>query len=340
MSHSTNTNATAGRDTGSLRALIIVPVVLATALTIFAWPSARLSPRDLPLGVAGPAKATQPVEQKLAQQGGAFDVRHYADEQKARNAIKDRDVYGALVPSRDGMTLLTASAASPSVAAMLESTFAEPQPSAAAAAQQPKVEVVDVVPADSNDPHGGVFGALVLPLVLSSVGLAVTATLFSRPGLVQGGVLVAASLLGGLVATALVQSWLGAISGTWIVNAGALSLTMLAIASVLAGARALFGWLGLGVGAAVMVLVGNAWAGISSAPEMLPKPLGLIGQLLPPGAGGNLLRSTAFFDRAGATGHMTVLVVYAALGLGAIGAAAVARRRRTAFDPALAQASA
>src|SRR5262249_48814600 len=138
MSHSTNTNATAGRDTGSLRALIIVPVVLATALTIFAWPSARLSPRDLPLGVAGPARATQPVEQKLAQRGGAFDVRHYADEQEARNAIKDRDVYGALVPSRDGMTLLTASAASPSVAAMLESTFAEPQPSATAAAQQPK----------------------------------------------------------------------------------------------------------------------------------------------------------------------------------------------------------
>src|SRR5262249_45929856 len=194
-----------------------------------------------------------------------------------------------------GRTRRGAAAASRSVAAMLESPFAEPQPSATAAAQQPKVEVVDVVPADSNDPHGGVFGALVLPLVLSSVGLAVTATLFSRPGLVQGGVLVAASLLGGLGATALVQSWLGASSGTRIVNAGALSLTMLAIASVLAGARALFGWIGLGVGAALMVLVGNAWSGISSAPEMLPKPLGLIGQLIPPGAGGNLLRSTAFF---------------------------------------------
>src|SRR5262249_36565651 len=124
MPHATNTNtntSTARRDTGSLRALIIVPLVLATALTIFAWPSARLSPRDLPLGVAGPAKATQAVEQKLAQQGGAFDVHRYTDEEAARSAIKDRDVYGALVPSRDGMTLLTASAASPSVAAMLES---------------------------------------------------------------------------------------------------------------------------------------------------------------------------------------------------------------------------
>jgi len=76
------------------------------------------------------------------------------------------------------------------------------------------------------------------------------------------------------------------------------------------------------------VLVGNAWSGISSAPEMLPKPLGLIGQLIPPGAGGNLLRSTAFFDGAGATGHLIVLAVYAAVGLGAIGAAAVAQRRK------------
>jgi hypothetical protein len=38
----------------------------------------------------------------------------------------------------------------------------------------------------------------------------------------------------------------------------------------------------------------------------------VIGQLLPPGAGGNLLRSTGFFDGAGGAEHLTVLAVWAA----------------------------
>jgi hypothetical protein len=49
-----------------------------------------------------------------------------------------------------------------------------------------------------------------------------------------------------------------------------------------------------------MIFVGNPWSGIASAPELLPTSAGLIGRLLPPGAGGNLLRNTAFFvERAG-----------------------------------------
>src|SRR5262249_58398364 len=62
------------------RVLVVVPAVLAVTLSIFAWPAARLSPRDLPFGVAGPASATRPVEDKLARQHGAFDVHRYADE--------------------------------------------------------------------------------------------------------------------------------------------------------------------------------------------------------------------------------------------------------------------
>jgi hypothetical protein len=48
-----------------------------------------------------------------------------------------------------------------------------------------------------------------------------------------------------------------------------------------------------------MVLIGNPFSGVGTGPELLPQPVGAIGQLLPPGAGGNLLRSTAFFDGAG-----------------------------------------
>ena len=68
----------------------------------------------------------------------------------------------------------------------------------------------------------------------------------------------------------------------------------------------------------VPVLVGNPWSAVSSAPELLPKPAGRIGQLLPPGAGGNLLRSTAFFNNAAASPHLLVLATWAVLGLAAV----------------------
>lgn len=85
----------------------------------------------------------------------------------------------------------------------------------------------------------------------------------------------------------------------------------------MAGLYALFGPLGLGLGAAIMVLVGNHFSAAAAAPELLPQPVGGIGQRMPPGAGANLLRSTGFFDGAGAGEHVTVLVVWALVGLAA-----------------------
>ena len=99
---------------------------------------------------------------------------------------------------------------------------------------------------------------------------------------------------------------------------------MLAIAATVAGLQALIGAPGIAVAALLMVLIGNPFSGIASSPEMLPRPAGTIGQLMPPGAGGNLLRSTAFFDGAAAAGHAAVLAAWALLGLCAL---AVAARR-------------
>jgi hypothetical protein len=49
--------------------------------------------------------------------------------------------------------------------------------------------------------------------------------------------------------------------------------------------------------------------------ELLPQPWGSVGQWLPVGAGGSLLRSTAFFDGAGSAGPLWVLAGYALAGL-------------------------
>jgi hypothetical protein len=299
--------------------VLVVPVIVAIALSTFAWSAANLEPRDLPLGVAGPTEATAAVEAMLAEQEGAFDVHRYADAAAAQEAIEDREVYGAVVAAPDGPSLLVASAASPTVAGLLRENLAAPE-----------VTVLDVVPADPDDPRGAAFASMLLPLVLAGIIAGAIVSLLGRPGLKQVGILAATAAACGLVTIVMVQGWLGVIEGPWLLNACVIALAVLAIASVIAGLVALSGPVGIALGALLMILVGNPWSGIASAPELLPKAAGFIGRLLPPGAGGNLLRNTAFFDGAGGGGQLVVLLVWTVLGLGAIMAGAAMQRRRTA----------
>jgi hypothetical protein len=138
---------------------------------------------------------------------------------------------------------------------------------------------------------------------------------------------VGGSLLAGLAATGIVQGWLDVVEGDWVANAAGLSLTVLAIAALTAGLESLMGKAGILVTALTMVFIGNPFSAAATGPEMLPTPAGVIGQLLPPGAGANLLRSTGFFDGAGAGRHVTVLGAWALVGLAALAVAAVRRRR-------------
>lgn len=296
-------------------AILVVPLVVALVLTLFAWPAAKLEPRDLPVGVAGPAAAIGPIEEQLEAREGAFELHRYAGDAAAREAIEDRDVYGAFVATPQGPKVLTASAGSQAVAQQLTH-----------AADEAGATVEDVVQAG---PQATGLASSVLPLVIAGILVGVVAALASSRGLGRAGLVVAGSVLTGLAATAIVQGWLDVIGGDWVANAGVLSITVLAIAATLAGLYAVVGRAGLAIGALTMIFVGNPFSGVGSAPELLPEPAGTIGQLLPPGAGGNLLRSTGFFDGAGASGHLTVLAIWTLAGLSLLLAAEL-RGRRTA----------
>jgi hypothetical protein len=309
MSHSSSSSS----HRPPAAAILVVPLVVAIILTLFAWPAAKLEPRDLPVGVAGPAAATGPIEEQLSAREGAFDLHRYADEAAAREAIEDRDVYGAFVVTPQGPKVLTASAGSQAVAQQLTH-----------AADEAGATVEDVVPAG---PQATGLASSVLPLVIAGILVGVVAALATSRGLGRAGLVVAGSVLTGLVATGIVQGWLDVIGGDWVANAGVLSLTVLAIAAALAGLNAVMGRAGLAIGALTMIFVGNPFSGVGSAPELLPEPAGTIGQLLPPGAGGNLLRSTGFFDGAGGAGHLTVLAVWALAGLAFLFAGELRGRR-------------
>jgi hypothetical protein len=75
------------------------------------------------------------------------------------------------------------------------------------------------------------------------------------------------------------------------------------------------------------LLLGNPLSGLNSAPEMLPSGWGTLGQWLPQGATATLLRSTAFFDGAGATTAIAVLTCWTVAGIGLIVLAAVRQGR-------------
>ncbi|MEP6650518.1 MAG: hypothetical protein ABJA74_11505 [Lapillicoccus sp.] len=298
--------------------------LLCLLVIAFAWPATQLAPRALPIVVAGPTEATGQVSAALDKAApGGFAVTVVADEAAARATIERRDAYGAIVLSPTP-TVLTAAAASPVVAQLLTQlapTLEARQPGAA----PPAVRVVDVVPLPAADPRGAGLAALALPLVLGglAVGAALTTAVVGVGRRVVGVVLTAA--LAGLALTGIAQSWLGVLDGGWWAEAGVIALGIAAVGLTLVGLEALFGFAGLGLGAAVVMLIGNPFSGMTSAPEMLPSGWSALGQWLPPGATGTLLRSVAFFDGAGGTRALWILAGWVVLGLAL---AALGSRRR------------
>ncbi|MGY1616914.1 hypothetical protein ACI797_09215 [Geodermatophilus sp. SYSU D00691] len=320
-----------GRDSARLVPLVAgIAVLVALVLTAFAWPAVRSAPHDLPLAVAGPAPAAEQVTAALDEaQPGAFDVEVLADEAAARAAIEDREVYGAVVVGPDGPQLLVASAASPVVAQSLRQVA-----TGLGAATGTTVPVEDVVPTPESDPRGAGLAAAALPLALGGVLTAgLTSRLVRRTGM-RAVATLAMALAGGMVTATVLGTWLGAVESGWWTTTGVVALGMAATALVLLGLEKLAGPVGLGLGAAAVVLLGNPLSGLASAPELLPGGWGTLGQLLPPGATGSLLRSVSWFDGAGAGAPLLVLSTWVVAGLVLLGAgAAVQRRRRPVLTP-------
>lgn len=289
--------------------MVLVPLLAALALSAFAWPAARTAPHDLPLGVAGPATATAQVERQLARHHGAFEIHRYADRAAAREAVEDRTVYGAIVVTAQGPELLTASAASPVVAQLLQQAMS---------AEGAPPRTVDVVAAPENDPRGAALAASVLPLALAGIAAGASVSLRGLRGIRVVGTLVGASALVGVTASAIAHTWLGVLTGDLWAEAAVLGLSTLAVSSAVAGLAALLGHAGTGIAAGALMLLGNPFSGAGSAPQMLPEPAGAIGQWLPPGAGTTLLRSVSYFDGAAALGPALTLTWWAAIGLGAV----------------------
>jgi hypothetical protein len=296
------------RATGLVVALTLGLAILFIA---FGLPAARSAPHDVPIGIVAPEAVAGQIDAQLERNApGGFAVTRYGDEASLRDAISDREVYGGIAVTPQGPSLLLASGGSPMVAQMLtqlgngiaQQTGAAPR-------------IVDLAPLPHDDPRGTGLAASALPLTLAGLLPAVVLlVLFPQQVWLRFGVTVVFAGVAALTIAAVLRYVFGSIEANfWGVTAG-LTLGALATGVALLGIGSLFGRVGLGLGVAAVMLVGNPLSGLASAPEVLPRGWGALGQWLPQGANATLLRSTAYFDGAGATTAILVLTCWALVG--------------------------
>ncbi|MFE0748678.1 ABC transporter permease [Gordonia sp. NPDC058843] len=304
--------------------IVLIPAVVVAIAAMFVSLAVDPEPHQAPIGLVAPPPAAQAIESALAERAGddAFAVERLADADDARAAIERRDLVGAITVGPGGVTVLTAEAGSPVLAQVVAGVG-----SGIGTARGIPVAVESVVPTPETDSRGTGFAAGLLPLLIAGMAVGGAAAVALR-GRVAMQVTVA--VLGPLVAGfgfAAVWSWLGVIDGGVGVVGLAAAAMIAAIAWFTVGAGTLFGTAGVGLSALVMILISNPLSGLASSPYLLPSPWGAIGQWLPPGAGGTLLRSAAYFPEASVAGPVAVLLGWMAVGA-ALLALGVLRGRR------------
>ncbi|MGW7068732.1 hypothetical protein ACWGII_09115 [Streptomyces sp. NPDC054855] len=304
-----------GPTIGQGRKLAVIVVGLAAAvvamLCAFALPSIHSGPNNLPTGVTGPQQPVAALSKAL--QGDKWNVTTYDSEGELKAAIQDRDVMGGIVLAPGQVTAYTATTDGPQAAAALTSSAA-----AIAKQQQADLTVNDLKPFPEDDPKGAGFSSAALPMIFGGMFPAVLLTRFfpGHSGLrlrLAGG--VAFALSAGFAITALLQYGTGSLSGNYPITSLGMSLGMAALVMTLLGLESLIGMAGFGLGAVVIMLIGNPLSGFASGPHWLPDGWAAVGQALPPGAAGSLLRANSFFDGTGAGNPALILGAWALLGL-------------------------
>ena len=311
-------------ETGQRRSLSpddrkLLAASLGVLAAVFALVSSNVAanhspkPHDLPIGIVGAPVVTDPAEAELGRAAaGAFKVHAYQSLTAAKNAVLHRSVYGAFQPVPSPV-LLTASAASPAVAVLLQRMF-----EALAGRSGRALAVHDVVPLPASDSSGATTFSAILSLII--VGLAGTTMVYTltrhRPEafrlLVTAALGVAAGLITALVTNVLVGAFPDHFFAVW----GVATLFVLAIGMSIAAFQVIFGIAGTAIGAILFLVIGNPASGGSSAPELLPGFWRTLSQVLPPGAAVTSMRDVVYFHGHGSTHALIVLALYAVLGTG------------------------
>ncbi|MFC4761014.1 ABC transporter permease [Fructobacillus durionis] len=317
-------------------------VVLSIMMTAFATPAVNSGVNNVPIGIV---TTNEEVYQKMAKplDKKGFDVTQYKSVSAMKTAVNERKIYGAFDISETGdMTLYKATAASTAVAQALETigNAVVTQQKVAAKAQiqtmqaqaadanvlktlNAKVQAIDAKTLTvkelksfpSRDTKGAGLVAGALPIALGGwIGTVAIANMVKGKKQ-KFWAAITFAIIGGLGLVAVIQFGIGTFDGNYFLTSLGAMLGIAGTAFFVLGLLEVMGNGGLGIAAVMLILLGNPLSGLGSAPEMLPKGWGFLGQLLPPGATGTLLRNITFFDGNAIAMPVCVLLTYIVVGM-------------------------
>lgn len=299
---------------GVVVALILQAIFIASYVGALHNPQ----PRDLPIGIVAPSGAGDSLAGTIAlSTSGQFEGTVYPDEAALRSAIARVDVYGGIVVSPTGSLLIVNQAAS-STAATAVTMFG--QGFAAAQGVELMTEIVHSLAA--GDPRGLTEGYLMIGWVFAGYFAAVVLSTVRGTGfsgrthvLQRLALSVGYAAACGLSGAAIVGPWFAAISGHFWGVALAGLLIVFAVTAITMALQFL-----LGVGGTLLVLVlfvmlGNPSSGGIVPASFLPNFWQAIGPWLPNFSAYELIRNVVYLDDASIRRPVSVLLVYAVVGV-------------------------
>lgn len=303
---------------------VVLTLVSLMLVCSYAFALASPKPHHLPVAVVGPARQIEQVRARLARTApGSFALRQYPTAAAARDAILDREVYGAFVLRPRSTLVLTAEAAGPPAARALQGAAAP-----LAQANGTQLRAIDLRPLPERDSVGNAayffqFGVLI-PAFVFSVLVALIARSATGPTRLAGS--TAFVVLCGFAAALAVDPVAGTLTGSFWALAGIAMLLAAAVVGLGAGLSALVGPSGLALAFVVLIVLGNPASGSTQPHEFLPVVYRQVSQWLPPGAALTAVRNAVYFQGHALLRPTLTLAGWAAAGL-VVGVVAAAARR-------------
>ena len=236
---------------------------------------------------------------------------------QARADVKGDLVSGALVSETSGDELYLDPAGSALLAAALSNEF-----TGAAQAAGHRLQIVEVHPAPAKDSNGlasylavlglvlgGYIGFTLLSRVLSGFGSSVRANLRALLWM------LIYSAVSSSIIVMLVDPVLHVLTGAPGAMLAAGTLVSFAVVSYTAALVSLFRGAGIVIAVGTLVILGSPTAGGSVPAAMMAGGWRFLAGILPNNAGVSLLRSVVYFNGTGVGRPLTVLSIYAAVGV-------------------------
>ncbi|MFB7091411.1 ABC transporter permease [Streptomyces sp. NPDC056296] len=297
--------------TGVLLPVAIVLVIGSLFVSVFLAAFHAPQPHGLPVAVVGTDAQTERVTGGLERTlPGGFEVKGYADEGSARQAVRERTVYAAyLIGDGASSELLYAGANGPTVTSTVVSAFSE-----VAQASGDRLIQQDIVPASAGDSRGmsvfyAGFGIVLAGFLFGMMTYQMAPRLQYRWRMVSLG---AFSVLGGVI-VALITGSLGfaALPGPFLGIAGVVALIAAAVGGTTMAFMRLFGRAGMSLASVVLLTFGNATSGGTLPAAYLPDWLQPLSEILPVGVGVRALQGLSHFDNDGLLVGVLVLAAWA-----------------------------